>query len=133
MALEIWPDHFPKPQLKFKTSVSDPVLRTAMDRGHKARSQFAAPIFNLVYTVRMTEEEFMYFQSWHIHKISNGADWFEMPVRLGGLLNSQEVRFLRMYKADHSEAFRVLVTLELELRTNSVPDEDSYNSWAVAQ
>ncbi len=133
MALVTWPDYFPKPQLRFKTSVDDPVLRTAMDKGHKARSQFPIPVFNVSFTVRMTEEQFQYFQSWHIHKINNGADWFNMPVRLGSVITQQEVRFRRMYKTDHSEAYRVSITMELEQRTDSVPDETAYDSWAAAQ
>jgi hypothetical protein len=129
-ALPIWPyGKFGAPLLDPDTGLVDPVVRTEMDFGVKARQRFINPLGTGTYQVLLTNDQYLYFQSWHKHKIDNGAGYFNFKVRTGDDLSWEEVAMTGMYTAQGQSNRFVTVTFSLLLRTNSVPSEAALDSW----
>ena len=132
MASESWPSWLPNPKAGYQPKGVDPVLRNTMERGDKARNQFSAPLFDVQFQVRIPKGKFKYFQSWHVYKINNGADWFNMSVMTGDSTTTEEVRFKRFYEFVQEVNGPYIVTMDLEIRSNSLPNETQLDAWIAA-
>lgn len=131
-ALATWPyDKFGKPLLQHGQSVVDPTVRTPMARGAKVRQQFLNPILDGSYQVLMSKEQYLYFQAWHKHTISNGTEWFNFKVWAGTAMSWEEVRMLGIY-SPQPQGTRVLVSFSIEQRTNSIPSESALDTYLNA-
>lgn len=132
-ALETWPEKFGRPLRAFGMDVEDPVIRTQMERGFKARPRFDEAREGYTYQVLMTTEVYHYFRAWFRHKINNGADWFNMLVRQNNVTDYQECRCLSIYKAEPAGDNRhVRVSIQLEARTDDVPSESAFDTWEAS-
>lgn len=129
-ALETWPyASFGNPQRDPDIGVIDPVVRTDMDFGQKSRERYINPILQGSYRVRLTNEQYQYFQAWHKHKISNGSDWFNFKVRVGSVLSWEEVKMVAMYQPAPESNRYVVVQFTVIQRTDSIPSEATLDSW----
>lgn len=128
--MEDWPTvDFGWPQAVYNINYVDPVIRTEMERGFKARNTFTDARYLFAYVFLFTLVEFEYFKAWHETKIANGADWFNMPVKgVSGIAN-QECRFTGAFVPRIEDAKFVRVTCPLEFRTDAIPSESALDAW----
>jgi len=131
-ALETWPyEQFGKPLIAHDQSVVDPVLRTPMTRGAKVRQQFLTAIQDGRYQFLMTREQYLYFQSWHRHKIANGTQWFNFKVWGGSSMSWEEVRMLGVY-TPQPQGKKILLSFSIEQRTDAIPSESALDTYLNA-
>lgn len=131
-ALVTWPAQFGSPKRNFSFSIDDGVIRTKMDRGSKARSQFVDPLLKGNFRVRMGNGVLQYFQAWHQHKLSNGSVWFNFQIQSGDEMTWEECRFTAPYKIDPDEGVKggsTTISFEIEIRTHSIPSEGALDAF----
>jgi hypothetical protein len=128
--MEDWPTiDFGWPEAVYGINFIDPVIRTEMERGFKARSTFTDARYVFGYVFLFSLVQFEYFKSWHANKITNGADWFNMPVKGATGIANQECRFTGAFVSRIEDAKFVRVTMPLEFRTDAIPNESTLDSW----
>jgi len=134
MALETYPSWMEKPLLATNLEPIDPVVRTAMEIGDKARRQYTATRYQVTFPIKaMDGTRLKYLLSWWEHKINAGADWFEIDVRMGDAVNTEEVRLTRPPQFQPIGVNQFSVTLTGEMRTSTVPSESAVDSYAATQ
>jgi hypothetical protein len=125
-----FPAKFGKPSAVYQVQATDPVLRSEMERGQKARNTFERARFNYVYQFHMTNEAALYFQSWWRHKIDNGATWFDMPVRSSSSTTTVEARPLQYVAAEPlGNNTHWVINITCETRTDTIPEEAALDTW----
>lgn len=128
--METWPTiDFGWPNAVYNIDYVDPVLRTQMERGFKARNTFTDARYVFTYVFILSLVQFEYFKSWHKNKIANGADWFNMPVKGQAGIANQECRFTGMFIGRVTDAKLVTLMCPLEFRTDAIPSESALDSW----
>ena len=134
MTLETYPAHFPGPLDIVNMQPVDSIVRTPMEIGDKARRAYTEIRYLAeITTATLTGEKARYFMAWWKHKVAEGADWFEMDLRFGDVVSTEEVRpkgALNMEKLNNDQ-YRVKFTAEV--RTDSAPTESAYDAWAALQ
>ena len=90
-----WPTWFPAPDSSLAGTVQAPVARTKMDSGRTRQRPLVTGVNTLV-DVRweLSDDEFGVFLSVFQNALSNGADWFLMPLTLGDATQTYTVRFV---------------------------------------
>lgn len=128
--METWPTvDFGWPEAVYPIQYSDPVIRTEMERGFKARNTFTDARYVFTYVFLLSLVQFEYFKSWHKNKIANGADWFNMPVKGISGISTQECRLIGAFVPRVEDAKFVRVTMPLEFRTDAIPNETALDAW----
>lgn len=134
MAVSVtWPSaKFGTPLLDHAPVLVDPVVRTPMEVGDKARRSHELMLFRSQFKLIMTGEEYKYLLSWIDNKIDGGATWFGMSFRTGDTNNTEEVRLTSAPSFKYYEVERYEVTLSIEMRTNSIPAEATLDTWLAS-
>lgn len=134
MALVSFPSWMEQPLALTNLQSVDPVIRTSMEIGDKTRRQYTAIRFTASIQLKaMSGERLENFWAWWQHKINCGADWFEIDLRLGDTVNTEEVRLKDKPSTSKLSNDQYLVTMPVEIRTHSIPSESAYDSYASAQ
>lgn len=90
-----WPASFPQPKTSLSVETSANTVRTQMDSGAvRQRRRFTTEQSQVNITWEMPDVQGAVFISFHKNSINLGADWFLMPLSLGGGLRDHEVRFV---------------------------------------
>lgn len=102
------------------------IVRTEMDSGAaRQRRRFLNAPSLMRATWSLLDDEFALLEGWLMHQVSDGADWFQMPVKTPLGMVSYDVRFTkapgRIRPVSHN---RWEVGAELEVRRRSVLDAD---------
>lgn len=121
-----WPEQLPPGQFIGRSyQTVDPLKRSTLVTG-RARQRRAYTSTPTGVSVRwlMTEPQAVFFETWFRWAITDGAAWFDMPLRMPDGLSDRTVRFTGIYDGP-SEAGpnHWRFTAELEIRERqTLPD-----------
>ena len=114
----------PNPPADIGNSTTVSTIRTKMDSGRvRQRSRFTAAVRSVPCTWELSDAEFKVFQAVYHWKLTQGADWFTIPLALGASLTTYTARFATPWSAKGSAVLRWTVSATLEVEVGSVLTE----------
>jgi hypothetical protein len=91
--MELWPPRVPHPSQDLSGEESPSTIRTNMDAGvTRQRRRFTIGNAEITCSWELDSLQFAVFTSFYANKINSGADWFLMPLDLGGGIQEHTVR-----------------------------------------
>lgn len=128
--MPLWPSVLlPNPDISFNGEVSGSTVRTPMDSGRvRQRSRFTRKYRSYDAQWTLSEFEFGIFQSFVAHKLTNGADAFdiELPVGAGDEMQEVSAKIVEgkySHKYDGVMYWKVGCTLEVDTITIYTEEE----------
>lgn len=136
--MNTWPTKFPDPLLDTQTiDPGAPVIRSQMTSGYvRQRRRFTNEWRHQNFQLQFDATGHAMFQEWVATKISNGADFFNMQLDLGGGIKTYQVRFIvdqngAPYKTRKQNPFWV-VSGTFEIFTLSLPSASSLSVYLAS-
>lgn len=129
--METFPDYLPNPNTDFAGSNDANALRTQMTTGRfRQRNRFSQELRTMPVSWKLTDFEFGMFQSWHLHKLNGGNDWFNINLPLGGDgLESAVARFIEgKYAYKYTDFNEWTINGSLECEDALVWSEEDYDA-----
>jgi hypothetical protein len=98
---------------------------TKMESGYpRSRNRFKGPPAEMNATFSFSSDDLELFEGWYHHVINNGADWFVMPVKTGGVVADHQCKFVGDYSQKPISQSRWTVTGKLLVKNLRVISED---------
>lgn len=121
-----WPEQLP-PALFIGRSYQpvDPLSRSRLTSGRsRQRRQFTSTPVMVNVRWLMTESQALFFETWFRWTLKDGAEWFDMPLRMPDGLSDRAVRFTGIYDGPtEAGPNHWRFTAELEIRERqTLPD-----------
>ena len=92
----LWPSPttLPHPSIDFGNKIASSVIRTKMETGRaRQRARFTTGVRQLSASWLLTDAQWKIFQGIYHHYLTDGADYFVMPLPLGDGIQNYTVRF----------------------------------------
>ena len=121
MTLAVWPEQLPLPeQSGYAIQHVSPLQRTQMVSGRaRQRRVYTSVPSNVAVQWFLTEQQAQLFESWFRYAITDGADWFLLPLKTPMFTGNYECRFNGIYEGPTLTAFNkwtVSATIEIKER-----------------
>lgn len=136
MSYESYPSTLlPNPQVNFRGAIQQNVIRTKMDSGrYRARRRFTRELREYRVSWQFSDDQYGVFQSWLLHKLNGGADWFNISLPLSG--QGFQTVLARIsegqYTASHENVLYWVVSAALEVEETDVLSEGTFDALLVA-
>ncbi len=126
MPLVSWPEQLPMPeQSGYAIQHVSPLQRTAMVSGRaRQRRVYTSVPSNVAVQWFLTEQQAQLFESWFRYAITDGADWFLLPLKTPMFTGDYECRFTGIYEGPVLIAYNkwtVSATIEIKERQTLDP------------
>mgnify|MGYP000235111231 CR=1 FL=1 len=100
-------------------------VETPMESGYpRSRNRFKNPPAEMNAVFSFLSDDLELFEGWYQHVINNGADWFVMPVKTGGVVADHQCKFVGDYSGKPVSQKRWTVTGKLLIKNLRVISED---------
>lgn len=100
-------------------------VETKMESGYpRSRNRFKNPPAEMNAVFSFSSGDLELFEGWYHHVINNGADWFVMPVKTGGVVTDHQCKFVGDYSGKPVSQKRWTVTGKLLVKNLRVISED---------
>ena len=100
-------------------------IETAMDSGYsRSRNRFKNPPTEMAVSFLFTNDQQEVFEGWYQHVINNGANWFVMPVKTGGVVADHQCKFVGDYSMKAPSNSLWSITAKLLVKNLRVISED---------
>lgn len=119
MTLEVWPTQLPLPeQSGYAIQHVSPLQRTQMVSGRaRQRRVYTSVPSNVSVQWFLTEQQAQLFESWFRYAITDGADWFLLPLKTPMFTGNYECRFTGIYEGPVLIAYdKWTVSATIEIR-----------------
>ena len=121
MPLVSWPTQLPLPeQSGYAIQHVSPLQRTEMVSGRaRQRRVYTSVPSNVAVQWFLTEQQAQLFESWFRYAITDGADWFLLPLKTPLFTGNYECRFTGVYEGPTLTTFNkwtVSATIEIKER-----------------
>ena len=121
MTLAVWPEQLPLPeQSGYAIQHVSPLQRTEMVSGRaRQRRIYTSVPSNVAVQWFLTEQQAQLFESWFRYAITDGADWFLLPLKTPMFTGNYECRFTGIYEGPVLIAYdkwTVSATIEIKER-----------------
>ena len=135
MALVSWPEQLPLPeQYGYAIQHVSPTQRTQMVSGRaRQRRVYASVPSNVAVQWFLTEQQAQLFEAFFRYAITDGADWFLLPLKTPMFTGNYECRFAGIYEGPTLTAFNkwtVSATIEIKER-NTITANELYDPQGV--
>ena len=127
MALErfIWPDWMPKPQMNgYGIQPVDRRIKTDMEIGGVYRAEFDTDENECSCSLVLNRDESAWFEAFERDLLKQGTVWFEMPLWVGGKVETHVVRMKERPKAGNLIGLHTTYTLSLDVRKRDLISQD---------
>ena len=100
MTLAVWPEQLPLPeQSGYAIQHVSPLQRTTMVSGRaRQRRVYTSVPSNVSVQWFLTEQQAQFFETWFRYAITDGADWFLLPLKTPMFTGNYECRFTGIYE-----------------------------------
>ena len=121
MTLAVWPEQLPLPeQSGYAIQHVSPLQRTTMVSGRaRQRRVYTSVPSNVAVQWFLTEQQAQLFEAFFRYAITDGADWFLLPLKTPMFTGDYECRFTGIYEGPTLTAFNkwtVSATIEIKER-----------------
>ena len=121
MTLAVWPTQLPLPeQSGYAIQHVSPLQRTTMVSGRaRQRRVYTSVPSNVAVQWFLTEQQAQLFETWFRYAITDGADWFLLPLKTPMFTGNYECRFTGIYEGPTLTTFNkwtVSATIEIKER-----------------
>ena len=121
MTLAVWPEQLPLPeQSGYAIQHVSPLQRTQMVSGRaRQRRIYTSVPSNVSVQWFLTEQQAQLFEAFFRYAITDGADWFMLPLKTPMFTGDYECRFTGIYEGPTLTAFNkwtVSATIEIKER-----------------
>ena len=128
MTLAVWPEQLPMPeQSGYAIQHVSPSQRTEMVSGRaRQRRVYTSVPSNVSVQWFLTEQQAQLFEAWFRYAITDGADWFLLPLKTPMFTGDYECRFTGIYEGPALTAFNkwtVSATIEIKERNTITANE----------
>ena len=128
MTLAVWPEQLPLPeQSGYAIQHVSPLQRTEMVSGRaRQRRVYTSVPSNVAVQWFLTEQQAQLFETWFRYAITDGADWFLLPLKTPVGIKHYEARFNGMYDGPVLTSFNKWTfsgTLEIRERNTITANE----------
>lgn len=115
----------PLPSVDLSGKIEQTTIRTKMESGRvRQRRRFTSGWRTISVTWELTDAEFALFQGVYKHKLSDGADFFDIILPLGDDLDTYSARFTgEGYSYSYKNVMHWRVSAQLECDIGSVLTE----------
>lgn len=128
MTLAVWPEQLPLPeQSGYAIQHVSPLQRTEMVSGRaRQRRIYTSVPSNVAVQWFLTEQQAQLFESWFRYAITDGADWFMLPLKTPMFTGDYECRFTGIYEGPVLIAYdKWTVSATIEIKERQILD----SSW----
>lgn len=135
MALAVWPEQLPLPeQSGYAIQHVSPIQRTQMVSGRARQRRVYTSVPSMVAVQWfLTEPQAQLFEAFFRHAITDGADWFLLPLKTPMFTGDYECRFTGIYEGPVLIAYdkwTVSATIEIKER-NTITANELYDPQGV--
>lgn len=128
MTLAVWPEQLPLPeQSGYAIQHVSPLQRTQMVSGRARQRRVYTSVPSMVAVQWfLTEQQAQLFESWFRYVITDGADWFLLPLKTPMFTGNYECRFTGIYEGPVLIAYdkwTVSATIEIKERQTLTSNE----------
>ena len=121
MTLAVWPEQLPLPeQSGYAIQHASPLVRTEMVSGRaRQRRVYTSVPSNVSVQWFLTEQQAQLFEAFFRYAITDGADWFLLPLKTPMFTGNYECRFTGIYEGPVLIAYdkwTVSATIEIKER-----------------
>ena len=126
MSLVSWPTQLPLPeQSGYAIQHVSPLQRTTMVSGRaRQRRVYTSVPFNVAVQWFLTEQQAQLFEAFFRYSITDGADWFLLPLKTPMFTGNYECRFAGIYEGPTLTTFNkwtISATIEIKERQTLDP------------
>ena len=128
MTLAVWPEQLPLPeQSGYAIQHVSPLQRTEMVSGRaRQRRVYTSVPSNVSVQWFLTEQQAQLFEAWFRYAITDGADWFMLPLKTPMFTGDYECRFTGIYEGPVLIAYdKWTVSATIEIKERQILD----SSW----
>lgn len=120
-SLLVWPRWMPKPQRNgYGYDPVDRRERTEMEVGSVLRVKYDTDETTLNCTLILDQFQLAWFESFEHSVLSQGSQWFEMPIQTGGSIENHVVRMKTRPKYGQLIGLYTTVTLQLDVEKRNL-------------
>lgn len=127
-----WPTLLPNPSIDYSVKLENSKLRTQMDSArYRQRGRFSRENRLIPVVYEFDDNEYAFFQSFYLYKISRGSDFFTVTLPLGGGMRSFSARYADDPNAKYEPVSNWRVTATLEVEDARVLSSANYDALVV--
>ena len=135
MTLAVWPEQLPLPeQSGYAIQHVSPLQRTEMVSGRaRQRRVYTSVPSNVAVQWLLTEQQAQLFEAFFRYAITDGADWFLLPLKTPMFTGNYECRFTGIYEGPVLIAYdkwTVSATIEIKER-NTITANELYDPQGI--
>ena len=129
MSVEAWPADFPTPLLSgYRAQLPELNARTDFALGGRVRPLFEDGPDTFTLGVVLSAAQWAYFQGWYRFALSNGANWFTLPLLAAGVRADREVRITDPPSIELLSLGHVRISLNVETREGTTMTREAWEA-----